>query len=492
MTRLSLSPEPTEWQQGRYRLNDDSDSDSDSTSDSDDNSPTFNSYVHVSSFDDECKYSDSDNADTDADAIEEEEEEERDWPHPFGFSLQPNSSWGKTRFGLDINVEVDMFVDFDSSVTDNNNNNHNKNKSIHNFAIVPAGILQARRQTMQSFPPIENYMDAKIAPTASLLNFNAHQERAIRLREENDRDMSQITALLEASSLVDASKTLALIPQPPLPTHDPLLMLASAANEIKKKMERDRQYMQQEHTKATNALKRLLQQNEKRANAILQQEQQNLEVAKQEQEAKEKAAEQQRMQGEADARALQEETEAAAVAQQKEADDLVAAKAAVEAKEKAKTEYLEKAKKLVGQLTQLRASIEPFEQSKAVSKRRLQMKKVVRGKVNTLSENAQKIQQVAQEVSKAIADARAEDEQLKQQMAAGNAQISPEMSKGKRYLVDLLASSIMVRVQAEGFNGYVWYCMMCAFSTHGSVFACSFRRYIILLLDVFLDHTCLG
>jgi hypothetical protein len=129
--------------------------------------------------------------------------------------------------------------------------------------------------------------------------------------------------------------------------------------------------------------------------------------------------------------------------------------AAIAAEKAKKYEYLSRAKKLVAQLQTLRQSIEPFEASKAVAKRRLNMKKVVRGKVNTLAENAIKIKSVAVEVGKAISAARAEDEELKKQIQAGNTQITPEMPRGKRYLIDLLASSIMVRVQAEGFNGCV-------------------------------------
>jgi hypothetical protein len=56
-------------------------------------------------------------------------------------------------------------------------------------------------------------------------------------------------------------------------------------------------------------------------------------------------------------------------------------------------------------------------------------------------------------VGKAITAARAEDEDLKKQIEAGNNQIQPEMMRGKRYLLDLFASSIMLRVHAEGFNG---------------------------------------
>ena len=81
------------------------------------------------------------------------------------------------------------------------------------------------------------------------------------------------------------------------------------------------------------------------------------------------------------------------------------------------------------------------------------MKKIINGKVNTLSENVDKIKSVAAEVSQAIGAARAEDENIKQQVQAGNRDLTPEMARGKRYLVDLLSSSVIKRVQAEGFNG---------------------------------------
>jgi uncharacterized protein YoxC len=115
-------------------------------------------------------------------------------------------------------------------------------------------------------------------------------------------------------------------------------------------------------------------------------------------------------------------------------------------------EYVAQAQKLVSKLVQVRASVAPFETSKLVSQRRLGMKKIVNGKVNTLSENVDKIRQVAQEVSQAIAQAREQDEQMKQQQMQQQ-QMPPEMARGKRYLVDLLASSAIVRAQAEGFNG---------------------------------------
>lgn len=81
------------------------------------------------------------------------------------------------------------------------------------------------------------------------------------------------------------------------------------------------------------------------------------------------------------------------------------------------------------------------------------MKKIVNGKVNTLSENVEKIKAVAQEVCEAIATARVEDENMKQQLQAGAPGITSEMTRGKRYFIDLLCSKVIVRAQAEGFDG---------------------------------------
>ena len=107
---------------------------------------------------------------------------------------------------------------------------------------------------------------------------------------------------------------------------------------------------------------------------------------------------------------------------------------------------------MMAKLVDIRQSVAPFDKSKAVGKRRLAMKKI-NGKINTLSDNAAKIQSVAVEVAQAIAQARQEDAQVKQQIQNGDASIPKEATVGKRYLVDLLCSKVIVRVQAEGFNG---------------------------------------
>lgn len=117
-------------------------------------------------------------------------------------------------------------------------------------------------------------------------------------------------------------------------------------------------------------------------------------------------------------------------------------------------EYVLHAKKLVGKLKIVQQSVEPFENSKLVAKRRLLFKKTVNGKVNTLAENVDKIIQVANEVSYVIQNARNDDEQLKKALIAKtDPNILPEMILGKRYMIYLFCSKVIVRVQAEGFNG---------------------------------------
>jgi actin-related protein len=224
---------------------------------------------------------------------------------------------------------------------------------------------------------------------------------------------------------------------------------------IAKKQLDDLQRAELAHQQAAEALRSLLKRHHADAKIILTKEKeqkkklQELQQAKLEQEeqeqarldAKEQARLEEQIAKEKQLHQLQEK-------QEQERKALLEKQHAQDAAEAKKLEYVVKAKSLVADLVQLRASVEPFESSKAVGKRRLQMKKVVKGKVNTLSTDPSKVQAVAMEVIQVIVDAKAEDEQMKK-----NPQATPEMSMGSRYLIDLLASTAMVRVQAEGFNG---------------------------------------
>lgn len=121
--------------------------------------------------------------------------------------------------------------------------------------------------------------------------------------------------------------------------------------------------------------------------------------------------------------------------------------------EAAKTAYVTKAREQVENLKQLRAEVEPFDKNKAISKRRMNMKKICRGRVNTISADVGKVQSVAAEVIAAIKAEKLQDDEMQSQLQQGVPNVTPDMAKGQKYFLDLLASSAVVRVQAEGFNG---------------------------------------
>ena len=401
--RYSLSPEPPEWERGRFRLREE---DSSSESDSEEDSVMIPQKDSTDTDNDDYQYSDSD------------DDEEQDYPHPIGFPAPAHSSWGRTRFCLDPSVTPDSI---DEQWSSNNNNSNNSKYT-------------------PSYPPLSSYMDPQTAPTSSLLRYHDQEERKHRMQQENDREMDQITQLLNAASLVDTVKLLG--PSQTSQSDNSLIVLADTANRIQQKINLEKQRMEKEHREAAEALKMLLKKTRAKADKLIQDEK-DQEAADQAQREKEEAKEEQRRQEEAKADKIE----------QKQLEIAKKKKAEMQAAEAAKTEYITKAEKLVAQLRELRKSIEPFDKSKALSKRRLNMKKVANGKVNTLAENSDRIRSVAAEVGQAITAARAEDADLKKQQEAGNSQITPEMTRGKRYFLDLLASSVMKRAQAEGFNG---------------------------------------
>ena len=75
--------------------------------------------------------------------------------------------------------------------------------------------------------------------------------------------------------------------------------------------------------------------------------------------------------------------------------------------------------------------------------------------MNTLSHDAAKVDSVVVDVVEAIKGSSREDEEIRAQL--GGSAGSGGEGRGTRYLVDLIASSVIVRVQAEGFNGCVLY-----------------------------------
>ena len=387
--------------------------------------------------DDDSSYSTTDTEQSGSSSDEDE------YPHPLGFS-----SYGKTRFCLypptESVPEVRRRLGFLRRGQDD---------FLQDASFTADGSIQ-------TFPPLSYYHDSKTAPTdALLLTYCADDDERSPIEED---PVDNLTHLLRAACLVeDKPSRLSTLTTESQQVGERMWALCKASERerqsIHYRMDLERQRLEKEHREAAEALRLLLKRDEETAERALQQQvaeikaREEAEQLQQEEAEKEEAerqriiSERQKKKQEKEQRAREETERVRAAARQR---DMAAA-----AEEAKKTEYVTKAKKLVTKLVELRASVAPFEKSKNVSMRRLNMKKTVKGKVNTLSQDPNKIQSVAGEVSHAIQQAREEDDQLKQQVQAGNTQITSEMTKGKRYLVDLLASDAMVRAQAEGFNG---------------------------------------
>ncbi len=118
----------------------------------------------------------------------------------------------------------------------------------------------------------------------------------------------------------------------------------------------------------------------------------------------------------------------------------------------AKNRHLSRAHDLIMHLDRVRSGgggLWEFDKSTMVSKRRLQFKKIVNGKINTLAHDGGKILEVSRLVCDSISNAAKDDND----MAADNTVGGGVTTMGKNYLLDLLCSNLIVRVQADGFNG---------------------------------------
>lgn len=388
----------------------------------------------------------SSNTIDDQDDDDDEEDAEEEDPHPLGFS----SSLGRTRFSIDAEEEEE-----ESSIqgykrrwgylnpTDRNSNSHKGN-------LITSPL--------QHYPPLHSYLDPETAPTSALLRYDYQQKRHQSVTSSSDGDpIDKITILLKASSIVDETTLLspirqieAIQQQMCLPQH----VQQQRDYKIQLRVERYRAKFAREQEEAAQALANLLQRQEAKA----QQDQKRFE---EEQHRREDEKQRQQQEEKQEIERVQKEKRQAQVQAQQKEDARVAKEEAVElearereeALQSQQSEYIGRAKKLVADLVQLRASVEPFETSKAVSKRRLGVKKIANGKVNTLTEDPAKVRSVAMEVSQAISAARAEDAEAKRRLDAQDPSVSVEMTRGKRYFLDFLCSKAIVRAQADGFNG---------------------------------------
>lgn len=300
------------------------------------------------------------------------------------------------------------------------------------------------RKRQQSYPSLSSYINSKTVTTNVLLQYREPEDDI----ESSDDERSKIFVPKQREPTLDVVRLMS--------GGKPLPRWSDTNLTIQRRVEVERQRLKKEHTITNQDVHGLVQDLERQA-ALIRKDHQDKE------DARRKKLEGQRLRDEAEAKHEALEKKEKAALEEKKKAELVAADTANKKKEAERAaaikklsqpaDYIMKGKKLVAQLIELRKSIEPFDKSKTVSKRRLQMKKSVRGKVNTLSEDASKVQEVAIDVSQAISAAREEDAQVKQRIEKKEPGLTSDMARGKRYMVDLLASNVMQRIQAESFNG---------------------------------------
>jgi len=406
-------------------------------------------------------------------------------PHPLGFSggFNPSSPWGKTWISLDPPSRWQY-----------------SGGGRSRYALDDED--EDDDLFVQSFPPLSTYISSEDVSTAALLRFGKESESFTspqsrhRQRRDTDDDLCyssgeedyeqhKDTPIDYGYSPGDDEKTdenddvvlllqqsyrpsIPLLRESPFPTFSSPQEIRQRREQTNRRIQRrvdaERRRIDEECARTAAILGEIVLQEKKEADVILQKRRAEEERIAKVQSAREERERKDREKAEKEATLRKQKAEKEASdkqqAAQEQKEKRQAQEAAVEkkrqeseARAKKKTEHIDKAKKLVGQLVQVRASVEPFEKNKAVGKRRLGMKKIAKGKVNTLTDNPGKIQEVASEISEAIARYDQEDAQIKQQLQQKVAGITPDMAVGRRYFVDLLSATAMTRVQAESFSG---------------------------------------
>jgi hypothetical protein len=364
---------------------------------------------------------------------EEESDEEEEPPHPLPFVTSP--SWGRTRFSLYPPKETYPQLQ--------------QRYYGHQVATVDdeLSVLKPRQQL---FPPLDQYWDSSTASASAMMEYSQEQPREFR----DDDDIDGITQLLRATKLIHSPAKHVQVQNQ---VGQKLKILADAAAQEYQKLDLWKESYQkkrdQQHKEAFHALRSILKADHEAARTILHLEKQERKEA--EDRVKEQQDEVKREQDaqEEVSRKEQEARDHIKREQQEKRDQLTQARAEVERKEAEKMSYITEAQGLVNKLVEIRAVVQPFDVNKAVSKRRLQMKKMCRGRLNTLAAEVGKVQSVAGELIAAITAEKQQDEQMQGQIQQGNPEVSPDMAKGELYCLDLLATSALVRIQAEGFNG---------------------------------------
>ena len=383
-----------------------------------------------------------------------EEESKFEPPHPIGFPAGPSSIWGKTWFSLEPPSR--FYANENSRTTYALDDDDDDNLIV------------------QSYPPLSSFIRSDQVSTAALLQLDRESCNRILYRQHEDDDLYYSADEDDSDfGANENNEAELLLMQQRKPSQVSLNMISNIIEpqfthqkrtriecEINRRVELERQRIDEECRRNTEILGELVLQSKHETDVIIKKRESEMHRIRKEEEEKderereicEKAEKSAKMiKKKEDQVTLQKQQDEQKIQESKNADDRRRKEEHVQARKA--VEYIERAKKLVLQLVQVRNSVEPFEKSKAVGKRRLGMKKIARGKVNTLNDNPQKIQNVATEISQAISNYEHEDQQIKEQIQHGNPSFTKDMAIGRRYFVDLLASNVMTRVQAESFGG---------------------------------------
>jgi hypothetical protein len=357
---------------------------------------------------------------------DERKDEDDELPHPIPFS--PN--WGRTRFSLYPPDETCQ---------------ERPKRCYASLATV--------KPYEQQYPPLSQYWDSSTISTQSILDYSLPKQEL-----SDDDDMKDILQMLQGTSITEAPpKHVQVQNEVALK----LKQLSDAAGQEYRKVEQWREAYQQkkerQNKEAFNALRSVLKADHEAAKAILQMEkQQQKEQEERERQQEEEAKREEEAKQVARQRAVEKEEERKQEQEsKKEKEQLIRAEREREIAEK--FAHVTKAREEIEKLALIRQEVAPFDTNKAVSKRRMNMKRMCRGKVNTLAADVAKVQTVAVELIEAIKAEKEQDDLAKQQLEQGDVNVTPDMARGQLYFLDLLASSAIVRIQAEGFNGYVHY-----------------------------------
>jgi len=435
-------------------------------------------------------YSDEDSTSSEEEETElfdyyDEDSEEEEEPHPLGF--------GRTRYGF---YDHDEYVQKTSAAA--------ALIKLQRSTLAPSSRYQqeanfeSSTMRIQSFPSL--YSDGRISQrTANAATVLHHHTLCMHEEKENEFEFStegkndsenRIQNLLSAafsgisisdkpnSPIKNVSPLSSTLPPSQIEDfqdysneiqqireEEALCLLALqremkfSTQEAEEKKKLRQLKIDQDHKEAIEGLRLLLHQDERDAKIY----EQNLEKELEEAKKREKLiAEEQRRKNEEESRKEKEELERSKVQReaQKELQKQQSQVATVEEKKKTPEKgpkeskkleqpaYIQKGLQRISKLVDFRQSISVFDKSKAVSRRRLNMKKIVKGKLNTLNHSKEKITAIVKDIYAAMKTSKDDD-----QAAKADGQQPPEASKGLEYLLDLLASNLVVRIQAEGFNG---------------------------------------